>query len=264
AIMCRLVAYQGEALALETLIVTPSHSLVEQSQHASEAKFAVQGDGFGIAWYDGAGQGPGVYRDVLPAWSDGNLPSLCRMIRSPLFMAHVRASTTGETTRQNCHPFSHGRWSFIHNGQIPDIVRIRRPLEALLCDELYEAKRGNTDSELMFLLLLQYGLETDVPQAIRKVLGLVRQHSCWGRGWDACRFACVLSDGERLMAFRASSDGRAPTLYRRVGEVVLASEPLDGQENGWLALPENRLLVAQDGVVMEMDLEEKEEMRLAG
>ncbi|MEL7272744.1 MAG: class II glutamine amidotransferase [Pseudomonadota bacterium] len=262
--MCRLVAYQGEVLALETLIVTPPHSLVEQSQHASEAKFAVQGDGFGIAWYDGAGQGPGVYRDVLPAWSDGNLPSLCRMIRSPLFMAHVRASTTGETTRQNCHPFSHGRWSFIHNGQIPDIVRIRRPLEALLCDELYEAKRGNTDSELMFLLLLQYGLETDAPQAIRKVLGLVRQHSCWGRGWDACRFACVLSDGERLMAFRASSDGRAPTLYRRVGEVVLASEPLDGQENRWLALPENRLLVAQDGVVMEMDLEEKEEMRLTG
>lgn len=107
--MCRIAAYIGPSIPLENIIVRPTHSLLERSQHATQAKLAVNGDGLGIAWYDRDAE-PGGYRDVLPAWADGNLTSLCRMVRSRLFIAHVRASTVGETTRQNCHPFSYGRW----------------------------------------------------------------------------------------------------------------------------------------------------------
>jgi len=105
--MCRLTAYLGPEIALEYIIVTPSHSLFEQSQAATEAKLSTNGDGFGISWY-GDDQIPGLYRDVLPAWSDGNLPNLCRMVKSHLFLAHVRASTVGEVTRVNCLPKSTG------------------------------------------------------------------------------------------------------------------------------------------------------------
>ncbi len=131
--MCRIAAYAGPSIPLENIIIRPKHSLLEQSQHATEAKLAVNGDGFGIAWYDD-GPEPGLYRDVLPAWSDGNLTSLCRMVRSRLFLAHVRASTVGETSRQNCHPFTFGKWSFCHNGQVPHFPAIRRRLEAALPD----------------------------------------------------------------------------------------------------------------------------------
>ena len=163
--MCRLSAYCGAPIALEDIVITPPHSLLEQSQHATEAKMAVNGDGFGMAWYDASADIPGLYRDVAPAWSNSNLVDLCRLLRSGLFMAHVRASTYGETARANCHPFRYGRWSFAHNGQIGGFHTMRRALEALLPDALYEARQGSTDSELLFLLLLAFGAETDVKAA---------------------------------------------------------------------------------------------------
>lgn len=236
--MCRLAAYLGPAISLGQIIVEPKHSLLEQSQHANEAKLAVNGDGFGFAWYDRQRE-PGLYRDVLPAWSDGNLPSLCRMIRSRLFLAHVRASTTGETSRVNCHPFAHGPWTFMHNGQVPDFGRIRRALEALLPDELFAQRRGSTDSELIFLLLLTYGLNDNPVAAVDSVLALLAQRSCYGQGREAVRLTCVLSDGTSIYAFRHASDGQCPTLYVRANADsgwTLASEPLDGQSDCWMPL----------------------------
>jgi hypothetical protein len=84
-----------------------------------------------MAWY-GAKPEPGLYKDILPAWSDSNLLSLCQHISAPLFLAHVRASTEGETARANCHPFTHGNWSFMHNGQTGSFTALRRLLEASL------------------------------------------------------------------------------------------------------------------------------------
>lgn len=236
--MCRLAAYLGPDVSLSQIIVEPEHSLLEQSQHATEAKLAVNGDGFGFAWYDRDDE-PGVYRDVLPAWSDGNLPNLCRMIRSRLFLAHVRASTAGETSRQNCHPFAFKNWSFMHNGQVPDIHRIRRRLEALLPDEFYDLRRGSTDSELIFLLLLTYDLQTDPSAAIAKVIDLLADHSGYGTGRDAVRLTCVLSDGSSIYAFRHASDDKCPTLYLKGNAQdgwTLASEPLDGCAENWTSV----------------------------
>lgn len=45
--MCRLFAYLGPDIPLGQIVVEPSHSLLEQSQSATEAKLAVNGDGFG-------------------------------------------------------------------------------------------------------------------------------------------------------------------------------------------------------------------------
>ncbi|MCC6204161.1 MAG: class II glutamine amidotransferase, partial [Hyphomicrobiales bacterium] len=122
--MCRWAAYLGDDVFLEDIVTAPCHSLIAQSHHALEAKTPTNGDGFGVAWY-GERPEPGLYRDILPAWSDPNLKSICRQIRSGLFLAHVRASTGGATSRANCHPFVCGRWSFMHNGQIGGFERLR-------------------------------------------------------------------------------------------------------------------------------------------
>ena len=239
--MCRIAAYTGPAIPLENIIVRPAHSLLEQSQHASEAKLAVNGDGFGIAWY-GDSDTPGLYRDVLPAWSDGNLTSLCRMIKSHHFIAHIRASTMGETSRSNCHPFSHDNWSFCHNGQVPHYPVIRRKLEEALPDHLYGARRGTTDSEMIFLTMLANGLASD-PQA-----ALDATRAAIGPATDAgpIRMTCVFSDGVRLYAYRFASDGQCPTLYLSGhldnGGVALASEPLDGDTSNWTEVPVNQLV----------------------
>jgi len=238
--MCRIAAYTGPSISLENIIIRPAHSLLQQSQHASEAKLAVNGDGFGIAWY-GADEKPGLYRDVLPAWADDNLTNLCRMVHADHFIAHIRASTVGETNRANCHPFTHGRWSFCHNGQIPHFHAIRRRLAGALPDDLYDARRGTTDSEMVFLLLLSHWLDADPLVAVDATLAEI------GPAADAgpIKLTCVFSDGETLYGFRYASSGPAPTLYASGvldnGGRALASEPLCGRASHWTLLPQNTL-----------------------
>ncbi len=247
--MCRIAAYTGPEVPLENIIVHPRHSLLVQSQNATEAKLSVNGDGFGFAWYTQDRQ-PGLYRDVLPAWSDGNLVSLCRMIRSQLFIAHVRASTMGETARANCHPFGFDRWSFCHNGQVPHFRAIRRELEAALPDPLYEARQGSTDSEMLFLTMLANGLDRDPAAAIRATLDKVGP----ARSDGPVRMTCVFSDGETLYAFRHASDDHSPTLYASGrldhGGYALASEPLCGRAAAWRALtPDTLYRLSPDGAL---------------
>jgi len=239
--MCRLLGYAGPSIALERIITRPSHSLLKQSQDAHEAKLDVNGDGFGMAWYSGQDVEPGLYRDVLPAWSDGNLPSLCRIIRSPLFLAHVRAGTTGGTSRSNCHPFVSGRWSFAHNGQIAAFQSVRRTLERSLPDRLYDLRQGTTDSELLFLLILDEGLEDDPIGAVSRAIS--RIEAAQG-GAAPNRITCLLSDGARIFGIRHSGDDHAPTLYASAGVLdhggrALASEPLDGCAANWTPLQEH-------------------------
>lgn len=244
--MCRLVAYYGPKTSLENLVVKPAHSLLVQSQEAHEAKQAVNGDGFGIAWYDEFPE-PGIFKDVSPAWSDSNLPSLCRMVRSHLFLAHVRASTESETTRTNCHPFINGVWSFMHNGSIDEFKLIRRELEALLSEDNYLAKRGSTDSELFFLLMLTNGLDKNPNHAVSKTISQcleLMQNNCPER--TPIRLTCAFSDGKTLYSFRYALYDECPTLYiaddKAFDGVIIASEPLDGSPENWHAVAPNQLL----------------------
>lgn len=247
--MCRWAAYRGPELFLEEIVSAPCHSLVAQSHGAREAKTATQGDGFGIAWY-GARPEPGLYRDVLPAWSDPNLKSLCRQIRSGLFLAHVRAATSGATSRANCHPFVHGRWSFMHNGQIEAWPRLRRPLESLLPDRLYAAREGSTDSELLFLLMLAQGLGDDPAGAAARAVSAVLGHAD-AEGVEAgLKLTAAFSDGESIWALRWASQGAAPTLYAATltnGGRCLVSEPLDPARDVWTPVPDGSLAALGPG-----------------
>lgn len=248
--MCRIAAYTGPEIPLENIIVRPAHSLLEQSQHAAEAKLAVNGDGFGISWY-GADETPGLYRDVLPAWADDNLTNLCCMVRSRLFIAHIRASTVGETSRANCHPFKFGKWSFCHNGQIPHFKTIRRRMLAALPDDLFEAMHGTTDSEMIFLTLLANGLDGDPAAVMRVTLDQIGPAGVEG----AIKLTCVWSDGQSLYAFRHASAGQAPSLYASGvldnGGRSMASEPLCGVAARWTEIPTDTICaLTADGLAM--------------
>ncbi len=50
-------------------------------------------------------------------------------VSSPLIFAHVRAASLGlGVADQNCHPFSFGRFLFMHNGGVSDFKLIKRAL----------------------------------------------------------------------------------------------------------------------------------------
>ncbi|MEQ1597444.1 MAG: class II glutamine amidotransferase [Casimicrobium sp.] len=261
--MCRLLAYSGDPIFLEELVCKPQHSLVRQSMQADESKVATNGDGFGIGWYTGydGHTAPGIYREVMPAWSDENLLALCSAVRSPLFFAHVRATTGTAVARQNCHPYRFDHYLFMHNGQIGDYAKVRRELEAALPDDLYAARKGATDSELMFLLAMAHVQRGASPiEAVQHMLAEVRA-SMDARGVRApLRFAAALSDGQQVFAFRYASDDKPPSLYFNQcdGGTVVASEPLQDRATEccpeWTLVPPNTAVTVLRGAVASQPL----------
>jgi predicted glutamine amidotransferase len=263
--MCRFLAYRGATIFLEDLVSSPCHSLIRQSLSAEESKAPTNGDGFGVGWY-GEREEPGHYREVRPAWSDENLLSLARQVRSGLFFAHVRAATGTATTRANCHPFVRGRFMFMHNGQVGGWNRVRRAMESLIPDELYLDRAGTTDSEVLFLRILariDEGLEP--LDAVRETLAETRALMRKAGVREALRFAAALTDGSDLYAVRWSSDAKPPSLYlcEREDSVIVASEPVDESRECWQALGPHTALVAKRGETARVRSFEIDELAVA-
>lgn len=239
--MCRWAAWIGAPIFLEDIVSRPAHSLIRQSHCATRCPTATNADGFGIAWY-GERPEPGLYRDVYPAWSDPNLKSLTAQVRSPLFLAHVRASTGTATSRNNCHPFAVGCWSFMHNGQVGGYEAFRRDADMMIPEALYPHRRGATDSEALFLVALAEGLEGDPCGALLRAVARFEALSRAKGEGPHIRLTCAMSDGTRLYAARYATDGQAPTLYHRLlpalGGRAVVSEPLDLGEAGWEEVPD--------------------------
>ena len=257
--MCRWIAYRGEPIFLENLIDAPTNSLIDQSLDCRQGASRTNGDGFGIGWY-GLKPEPGLFREVLPAWNDHNLRALSQQIQSSLFFAHVRASTGTETSRLNCHPFSHGRWLFMHNGQIGGYDKCRRQLETLLTDELYVYRQGSTDSELFFLLMIQNGLDDNPVSAIRTTIHQITEIALASGAEEPFRLTICLSDGHQLYACRHSSEGIPPSLYLQMndGNVLVASEPLDDDLPTWQVIDADTILKIDHEVTVEPIFHEKE------
>lgn len=238
--MCRWAAWQGAPIFLSEILTAPAHSLIRQSRDAAECKTAINGDGFGLAWYNQRPE-PGLYRDVYPAWSDTNLRSLAEQVEARLFMAHVRASTGTATSRNNCHPFVQGNWSFMHNGQIGGFDQFRKAADMMIEDDLYAHRKGATDSEALFLVACGMGLANDPKRAMEQAVHTFEGMARAARAEPFMRIAAAISDGTTLYALRYASDDLAPTLYYQWNEVwqgwAVVSEPYETGCGGWKEVP---------------------------
>src|SRR3954465_10447881 len=142
--MCRWMAWHGQPVLIEELLFRTQHGIVDQSLHSRMGAELTNGDGVGVGWY-GAGDGPGVYHSVAPAWGDANLRELAAHVESPLFLVHVRAAIGSPVQQTNCHPFRHGRWLFVHNGYIGGFRTLRRELALAVDPDLFADIQGSTD-----------------------------------------------------------------------------------------------------------------------
>jgi predicted glutamine amidotransferase len=266
--MCRWNAWYGQPLAIDELLYRTEHGLIDQSLHARQGVETTNGDGFGIGWYPtGDAAAPRRYRSVSPAWSDANLRDLAAHIESPLFLAHIRATTGTPVQQTNCHPFRHGRWLFVHNGAIAGFHDIRRELLVAVEPALFEGITGSTDSEVLFYLALTFGLEHDPLGAVERAVGFI-ETTAQAHGIEhAVQMTLGFSDGERLWAVRYSTERRSRTLYVSADrdtvqalhpddprfarltdeDRVIVSEPLSDLPGVWLAVPEATALVVQPG-----------------
>ncbi len=266
--MCRWNAYFGQPVVIDELLYRTQHGLIDQSRHARMGVETTNGDGFGIGWY-GAGNGglPGRYRSVTPAWSDANLRDLAAHIESPLFIAHIRATTGSPVQQTNCHPFRHGRWLFVHNGAINGFHQIRRELLLQVEPSLFDAISGSTDSEVLFYLALTHGLQDDPLGGVERAVGAIETTGRAHGIEHPVQMTLGFSDGERLWAVRYSSEGRSRTLFMSADrktvqalhpgnprfarltdeDRIIVSEPLSDLPGVWLEVSEATALIVQPG-----------------
>jgi glutamine amidotransferase len=137
----------------------------------------------------------------------------------------------------------------MHNGQFGDWSLIRRQAEALIPDAFYRSRIGTTDSEAIFLAILGAGADDDPVGATMRTLGAVTDIVRASGTDEPVRFTAALTDGHDLYAFRYASNDTANTLYfRQAGtDVVVVSEPLDHDRDGWQPVPPGHMIVARDG-----------------
>src|SRR5512133_241081 len=264
--MCRWLAYSGTPIKLDELLLKRDHSLIDQSLHARQGATTTNGDGFGVGWY-GDDETPRLYRSTHPAWNDRNLRELAAGISSPLFFAHIRASTGSAIQETNTHPFRSGRWLWMHNGLIREFPRVKRELMLAIDAALFDSIEGTTDSEAMFYLALTFGLESDPVGAVEQMVGFVEETGHRHDVEHPIQMTVATTDGRKIWAFRYSSEGDSRTLYftTRMDELkalypdlreldalsdetrVIVSEPLGDLPGVWNEAPESHVGIVQPG-----------------
>jgi predicted glutamine amidotransferase len=265
--MCRWLAYSGSPVLIEELLYKPEHSLIDQSRHARMGVDTTNGDGFGVGWYGPDAQTPAVFRSIEPAWNDRNLREVAGHVHSPLFLAHIRASTGTAVQQTNCHPFRHGKWLWVHNGLVRDFHMVKRDLALAIDESLYADVEGSADSEILFYLALTFGLEDDPPKAVEKMVGFVEAVGHRHGTEHPIQMTIGTSDGKSLWAFRYSSERESRSLFYstdvrtvrqlhperiRLQEVsdesrIVVSEPLGDLSGAWNKVPESSYGVVQEG-----------------
>ncbi|MCZ2720337.1 class II glutamine amidotransferase [Marinomonas sp. 15G1-11] len=155
----------------------------------------------------------------------------------------MRASTGTATNRSNCHPFGYKNWLFMHNGQIGGYEKLRWHLDRLIPEHLYSYRRGATDSEVIFLLMIANGLEEDINKALTMTIKQIEKIMQDKNIDEPLRFASALSNGESVTVIRYASDEHAPTVYCKQFEdyLVVGSEPLELSGDGWNLIPQGHI-----------------------
>lgn len=263
---------------LSHLLQDPSNSLIHQSFHSEERDEPLNGDGFGVAWYARhLTHHPGVFRSISPAWSNRNLARLAQVTQSDCVLAHVRAASEGVTVSENnCHPFVHGPFSFMHNGDVASFRSRRRALIAELSDLSYGIIEGSTDSEYIFALFLDcwHQLATAklnpaerLAQSLSRCIERIKQRATADGDADACYLNIAVSDGVYAVASRYTTgemkDAESLHLhcgktYRCIDGVCSMQDPQNGEgaiiisseklsdDPGWQTIAPNTLVVVGD------------------
>jgi predicted glutamine amidotransferase len=265
--MCRWLAYSGSPILIEELLYKPEYSLIDQSLHSRMGVETTNGDGFGVGWYGADTDTPAVFHSIEPAWNDRNLREVAGHVESPLFIAHIRASSGTAVQQTNCHPFRHEKWLWVHNGLVRDFHLIKRDLALAVDESLYAQMEGSADSEMLFYLALTFGLEEDPPAAVERMVGFVEDVGHRHGTEHPIQMTIGTTDGKSVWAFRYSSEGKSRSLYystsvRTLREMyperprlqeasdetrIIVSEPIVELAGAWNEVPESSYGVVREG-----------------
>ena len=278
--MCRFVAYIGKPIMADELIIKPKNSLMKQSHHALETEMTVNGDGFGIGWYNlYRRREPALFRSIRPAWNDENLSYNASMIKTNCLLAHIRAATQGGVSIQNSHPFQYKEFLMMQNGGIEDFLKIKRRLINRLNEDIFQWINGQTDTQYifaLFLTLLKEEKKGETPLTLDQISTCLSQTFAEIQDMkkevgltSASLYNLVLTNGKALIATRYSTqpDKETRSLYiagnaecytckegflrfktskKEDHAVVISSEALSSKKDFWREVPENHFIMVEE------------------
>lgn len=180
--MCRVLAYIGPEIPLESLLLAPDNSLINQTlDPEGHPLMQLAGWGFG-AWSEHLlkPEAPLLYRRPMAAFYDDNAEGLIPSLQASTMLAHVRAAAYDAgavLTDENCHPFSYPNtpWIVAQNGDLPSWTILQRELLQHCKDEYLQHLSGNTDTEFLYVLLLSLlegDGDADVKRAVERMVAL--------------------------------------------------------------------------------------------
>ena len=251
--MCRLFGFRS-------VIPSQVHSSLLAAENALGTQSNDHPDGWGVAYY--IDNCPQLTRSACHALGDQLFHRLSGVVSSETVLAHVRKATQGEISVLNCHPFQYGRWTFAHNGDVPNFNQTRAALLECVAPRLRRFILGDTDSEVIFYILLsqleRFGplhrphLLEEVIHALGATVRRVR--SICDRPGTTSLMTLLVSDGSCLVAAHGGKglfvsthkthcgerercasftpECEAPSTSGFVNHFIVSSEPLQG-ENIW-------------------------------
>ena len=243
--MCRHIGYIGKKKDLYSILLRHDHSLIELAYKPKLMKeAALNADGFGLAWL--SKKNFMLYKNYLPIWNDLNLVNISKSISSNLVIGNVRSATIAENLGYfNTHPFILNNFCFSHNGYIKDFNSItRNKILKYLNSNYLNLIKGQTDSELIFILIMQL-IESskDIAKSIKSVIQIIKSH------FSECMLNFLIATYDEkgkktLLATKFSLGLDAPSLFyfkQRNGYALISSEKLN-DDNNWKSIKNNSLI----------------------
>jgi len=244
--MCRHIGYIGKEQNLYSILLKHEHSLIQLAYKPKLMEEAtLNADGFGLAWK--SKRSFKVYKNFLPIWNDLNLKNISKSISSNLVIGNVRSATIIENQGYfNTHPFVLNNFCFSHNGYIKDFNLIsKNRILKYISSKYINLIKGQTDSELIFLLLVQFienDKHKDIKKSIRKVIQIIIEN------FSACMLNFLISTYDKngkeiLLATKFATGLKAPSLFylkHKNEYVIIASEKLNYKK--WNSIKSNSLI----------------------
>lgn len=191
-----------------------------------------------------------LYKEPVAAYQSQLLPQvLAEPVVGRHITAHIRRSTGGQQSRENCHPFVGAdmfgtEWTLAHNGIL---------FNEGLSWNYKENETGETDSEraLLFFLdvldeaALRNGGPLDFNGRFDALASAVAQFS------NLNRLNLIVSDG--TYTYVHTNTDKYTLWYRPMEDaVVVSTQPLGGEAERdlWKPVPQYRLIAFRDGRIV--------------
>lgn len=271
--MCRLFGFRSVIPSqVHRSLVSADNALMMQCQKQQKHQ-----DGWGVAYY--VAGSPHIIKSPSNVIESSLFQRVSGIVSSETVLAHLRHATQGNVSIVNTHPFQYGAWVFAQNGNIKDFANMRDTLLGLIAPRLRRFILGETDSEVLFFLILSHierrielhraGISIDVladsaRDAVKEVCKLTGgfHHNNDGDPFETY-LSFLITNGSTMLAHQGGKDlyystykkrcsergtcsnftkeCENPTITGFINHLIISSEPLQG-ENLWIRMKPGQMV----------------------